>query len=352
MSRTDPSNQGNVKCRFGRVFTYQDALEQFEVLITLPILLIGVTPQDLLELTDINSLKQQVSPMSTPDRRQKLANKSPHRLGSPTSTPDRYGGLTNMDLRNRLGSGRDSSSSVQNENRFAAQAAEAHNTNVTPNRSEYSISAKTKMDASPVSMHPPDTIADKNPSTFTTEAGKMSIRFQDGDISMGKKNHTEVKKSVEAILQSKPDTTASSTVSSRPTNSPTNPFFIPSPKTTSNDENIQQQAESKKSKKSSLSTASSTDKVNIDDSKSNYDVKDKSSGSMTKILIFFASVLCIWVVSLLLFSGSDTASKNDGPVFNEKPVSIFWKERVFAIPEEGYMGLLTPDIFVENMVSR
>jgi hypothetical protein len=95
MSRKHPGNPGIVKCRFGRILTYQDALEQFEILVPLPILLIGVSPQDLLEITDISSLKNMISPASTPDRRLKggssMKDKSPYRLTPSSSTPDRSG---------------------------------------------------------------------------------------------------------------------------------------------------------------------------------------------------------------------------------------------------------------------
>jgi hypothetical protein len=341
----DPSNTGNVRCRFGRVLTYQDALEQFEVLVTLPIMLIGVTPQDLLELTDITSLKQQVSPMSTPERRMMkmgssktdLPYRSPHRLASPSSTPDRSG-LARMDLRDRLGPNETSTSRVANldmRNRFSAQAVDKHEYTVTPNRSVHTVSAKSRMDETPEKMPPPRITADLTKEKPNALAHKWGLQQSSRATS-------EIVMAAAAVKSSN---------SNDPADISTNPFFIPSPKTPipkvaeKSAEISEKDSSAKKKPVADIATAkpAANAQVGGNTKSTGGESSTDSPGVLMKIVIALVAMLFIlWPLSSFF---TETAKKvEQPPAFTDKPVSIYSMERIFADPNLDYQGLLIPDI--------
>lgn len=344
LSRTEPSNQGCVKCRFGRILTYQDALDQFEVVVTLPIALIGVTPQDLLELTDITSLRQQVSPMSTPDRKKALklsdtfGYKSPHRLASPTSTPDRQKGIS-MDLRDRLnpsargGPLNESSfagkANLDMRSRLAATASDNLDDKVSPNRSVHTVSAKSRMEASPVSNIPPKTKSD-----LVEGITELPVK-PPAQMEVPSKARADLAAAAAAIKSSK---------SAEDGVKIANPFFIPSPSRDAAERAAAAPKRSSPSRSAASITAAENKAARAHATAETVKVADASSSfGNLKFILIGTMVFILFFLAKFLFGGGNSVIK---PAFTEKPVGIYRTERIFADAVKNYKGILRPDIVI------
>lgn len=283
--------------------------------------------------------------MSTPDRK-RLAGmgtygyKSPHRLISPSSTPDRQKGIT-MDLRDRLGSGAEAAlankPNIDMRSRFASRAAEVHETTVTPNRSTHSVSAKSRMAASPKTDLPPKMSAD---AKGATAVGAPAQTVTQPAAVLPSSSTEKITAAVSAVAASHKPKEADIAPQRA------NPFFIPSP---SKDLEEKRAKKEKKVSYAAAAAAAPISKLSSTSTEQSHTAveapKEKqgaASGVMFQVICGVVILLGLWI--LVNFLASEPAP--DAPAFTDKPVSLFQTSRIFADPAKDYRGLLAPDIII------
>lgn len=337
MSRTDPANQGSVKCKFGRLFNYQDALEQLEVLASLPIVLVGATPQDLVEITDIGTGRQQASTVSS---LMGHSDKSSLRIQSPGSTID-VPRSVGLDRRSRLtGDGPPNESSFAGKSnldmrsRFAAQTLGKQEIKLTDVSLVHVVSGKIKADPSPASS--------KN-LAFNEDVKKLSPVSQ--QVIPGESENDVSVTPMTANSSNSPE-------------KPTNPFYNPSPKAGRDqapalldtplveapkvepspdrisDEN-EKQANQAASVVASITTTSPVETARI--------CEISSFAALSPV--FVGAIIVIICIMFLVVSRSSHSS-DESPIapFPEKYVNIYHSIRIFEDASKNFKGVLAPDI--------